>query len=169
MSDRGVDDRSRLSWISATLMSMRTLKCWPLQFTVAPRSTAHVQIGRAKSSLPSQAPSHWKNGRRLIPPGRQEPSAKEGVFSSASTLCNFWSLLVRHRSITIHATTDDIQMVPIVLHDCEIPKVLWNQGSVVSANDVCRQHTNDSTPGSTSVAAKTVHFRTRSQRTRRAM
>ncbi|KAL2257596.1 hypothetical protein VTK26DRAFT_9427 [Humicola hyalothermophila] len=43
------------------------------------------------------------------------------------------------------------------------------RGSVVSAKARCRQQTSDSTPGSTSVAARTVHLRTRSQRTRRAM
>src|SRR5690606_7810351 len=67
------------------LMSIRTAKLLPLQLTVVPNSTAHVQIGMASSSRPTHATIHSLNGRARTPPGCDVPLAKRGVSASAST------------------------------------------------------------------------------------
>lgn len=153
---------------STTVVSNRTRNVFPLQVIVIPIKTAHIQIGRARASLPNQARAHSTKLCEGSPPGQAVPREKGGALSSTSTL---WPACKRpnvNQSTAIHVDTAPSHTNPIADHVWCTPNVSWNQGRVVTANAKYAQHRKDSTPGSTSVAARTVNFRARSQRARLA-
>jgi hypothetical protein len=153
------------SLISTTFISNPTLNFFPLYMTVVPPRQAQPQIGKASNSRPNHAAIHSLNGRRGCPRGR----AKDGVSPSSSNDAPEWSFAYTKVSIVIQPVTLSSQKTVNASHVCGIPNVELNQGRVVTANAPYAEHRRGSTPGSTNVARVTVHFRTLSQRTRRAM
>lgn len=115
---------------ATTLMSLRTLKVLPRHVMVDPRSTAHVQMGNARNSRPSQVGSHSRNGILSDPCA---PLAKAGVSSSTSIVSSLCNLRYTARSHAAQMPTPSAQPAAVAPHVRGIPKIVLKNGSVVAA------------------------------------